>query len=470
MSDGCAPGKDCCTDCQAHDPEGTERVLLQAGRGFNAGSSLQVLEQGDDIVTWGPASTEAVSEDAKLVRMAAIEQALPAAFDVGTFTFGPHKDQNIARLVPLIPLDPARVPPGPARDLATYLQRKHGGAPTAVLEVTTELVQAFPKELSPHLGRKAFFAGARIRGDTDTKRLIQAEIRRGHLDAYSISSRMTDADSRPICNGDDCKEVLEVKAMDLSAITLGSKFDKTPGPFSGKVRNPGAAFLLLQQASPTLGNPMSGSESLPVVDSPADQPSTPAKPEANPPAAPSVEPEKAAEAVATPTPEEVVEQAEATDPAQPTAPVAPESGDEALSDLRRRMEALEQRMALMPSTPANPEAAVEAAEEPDKPEEAPKEDAKPDKDDVVEQAHKKLIEQATSAAVAAAEKAAEKRFQALLAQAKPADTPNPASPADPGKTREAALLEAARSGDPTKLLEALDLVRTGGKGASGVTT
>lgn len=453
MGDGCAPGKTCCDDCKDGAPPATERVLVQAGRGLAAGSRFQVLTQGGDVVTWGPASTESVSEDAKLVRMSAIEQALPNFFEVGTLTFL-HKDQNVVRVEPMLQLDPSKVPAGPARDLAGYLVRRYGGAPTGVLEVTAELVQAFPAELAPHLGRKAFFVGARIPSKTDTQRIIQQEILANRMDAYSISAYMHDTEKRPVCEGDECRIVEEVHRLDLSAVTLGAKRDGA-GPLSGKVRNKGAAFLVLQQAAGVKSDtPKPVAKSLRDMNPPAATPDAPAGTAPPVPEVPPVvEQAKAPEPAAVTPPAEpakVVEQSDA--PPVPGAPSdapadAPEEPKDEKADLLRRVEALEQRMATMPSTPANPAPAPAP--------EAPKLDEK-----TVEQAvaahlakTQPILEQA---AVQTAVKAAEDRFKALLLQARPADTPTPASPADPAKTREAAVLEAARSGDPVKLLAVLE--------------
>lgn len=456
MSPGCAPGKACCDDCKKGDAPITERFLVQAGRDFAAGSAFKFLEQGTDIVTWGPASTEAISEDAKLVRMTAIEAALPATFDVGTATFL-HKDQNLARLEPRLNLDPSRVPAGPARDLAAYLMRTYGGAPTAVLPVTTELVQAFPKQLAPHLGKKAFFAGVRIKGATETQRFIQNEIRQGRLDSYSISGMPTESEERVVCEGNECKTVQEITRLDLSAVTLGANREKA-GPLSAKVRNPGAAFLLLQQARPETSK--SHTHAVAVVDAAtATSASTavveqakPAATEPTPPAAPApveqAKPDDKAPAPLPPAAAKPVEQgALDPSPAPTQAPQDVPAGQEpeaakakdVYEDLLRRLEAIEQRLATPAATPPAPTSNPEPV---------------PDAPVGIEEA-KKYMEQAAKTIEQAAVKAATDAFAKLLQQARPADTPMPASPADPAKTRQAALLEAARTGDPVKLLEAL---------------
>lgn len=467
MSDGCAPGKSCCDDCKTGAPPATERFLVQAGRGFNAGTSIHVLEQGDDLVIWGPASTEAISEDAKLVRMDGVQQALARFFDVGTATFL-HKDQNLARLEPMLQLDPSRVPAGTARNLALHLQARYGGAPTAVLDVTPELVQAFPRELTPHLGKKAFFAGVRVKGDTATKRFVQDEIRQGRLDSYSISGMPTETEERIVCEGDSCKTVLEVKQLDLSAVTLGSRRDGA-GPLSAKVRNPGAAFLMLQQAKPetsiiagrgghvvdekpaTVPANVAPVEQATPVDATTGNATTPVTPPTNTGAAPTiVEQAKPAEPQTPAAAAKVVEQGEVqATPANP--PVDTATAKDITSDLLRRLEAIEQRLATVPATPPAPSSPAPG----DKPADATPEAASPPP---VEEA-KKYMEQAEKRIEQAAIKAAEAHFAKLLQQAKPADTPTPASPADPSKTREAAVLEAARSGDAVQLLQALGGLR-----------
>lgn len=408
------------TPCEPCAANGKFKAPLMQGRGLHVGTQLEPLTEqakGQDLLVWGPASVEAVSEDAKLVRMTAIEAALPAAFRRGLISIL-HKDQVAGHYRPLQPIDPTRAPAGRARQLAEYLMQTHGGAPTAVLEVTKEIAQAFP-HLNPYLGTKQFFAGGVIYGDTETGRFIQDEIRQGNLNSYSIAGMPTDVAKLSICNADACKEVDDVRAIDMSAITLGS-IQGGEGPLSAKVRNPGAAFLLLQQGAPdavAAPEPEGARCSSPPASvwGPETSMKTPALvtilaqaqthlqklPEAD---------QKAVKAI--------FEQVD-------NSTASPEFAA-MLAEFSRRLEAMEQRLAQAPAAPAAPA--------------TPPPGSSPD---AVEQAATKAAEKALAG------------MKALLAQAKPAETPAPAGkPAGEAEGAAQKLLEAAQSGDPAALMEA----------------
>ncbi len=410
----CAEDGTPCAPCAAN---GKFRAPIMQGRGLQVGARIEALTaptKDQDLLVWGPASVEAVSEDAKFVRMSAIEAALPAAFRRGLISIL-HKDQPAGHFRPLQPIDAARAPVGRARDLADHLVGKYGGAPTAVLEVSAEIAQAFP-HLAPYLGTKQFFAGGVIYGDTETGRFIQDEIRQGNLNAYSIAGMPTDVQKLTVCDEDACKEVDDVRGIDMGAITLGSTTGGE-GPLSAKVRNPGAAFLLLQQAT---------APSPPMDD--VARCSSPATDVEGPEA--TMKPHLAnllaqADTLLQKLPEADRKAVKAIFEQVDNATASPDLMAQ-LVELARRMDAIEQRISVAPAAPPAP--AV-----------APKAD-----DASLEQAATKAAEKVLAG------------FKLILAQAKPAETPNPAAAPAEGEANAGtkALLEAAASGDPAALLNA----------------
>lgn len=427
-----------CTPCAA---KGKFRAPLLQGRGLHAGAQLEVLTEqaGQDLLVWGPASVEAVSEDAKLVRMTAIEAALPDAFRRGLISIL-HKDQVAGHYRPLQPLDLARVPQGRGRKLAEYLVTTYGGAPTAVLEVTPEIAEAFP-HLNPYVGTRQFFAGGAIYGDTDTALFIQEEVRQGRLNAYSISGMPTDTRLLTVCDADTCKEVEEVHAIDLSAITLGS-IQGGEGPFSAKVRNPGAAFLLLQQAIPDppetqeSGGEAGGALFFGQGDCSGVEDHMSKPPASKKPTSASLL-AQAEPVMKTLTPDqqkilkavfEQVDDSTVTDDVKAM-----------FAEFSRRLEAMEQRLAQAPTPDEKGE------------EKAPEEEAEEkDNSEAIEQAATKAAEKALAG------------VKQLLAQAKPAETPHPVGkPAGEADSAATALLEAAATGDPAALRTAWQSTRGG---------
>lgn len=212
------------------------------------GSSPQpVSEQADDeIVLWGPVSVEAVSSDDKLITMDAIEAALPQLLKRSSISVL-HKDQIVGDVLQTASIDPGDAPSTTARRLVEHLNAEHDGLPTGVFPVTEAIAGAFP-HLEDRVGEDAFFAAARIYGDNETARQVQRDALGGELDAFSLSGAPVEQDAVRHCDEDGCRRVMRIEEMDLSAITLGSRTDASRSPFAARIRNPGAAFRVVQQA------------------------------------------------------------------------------------------------------------------------------------------------------------------------------------------------------------------------------
>jgi hypothetical protein len=299
--------------------------------------------------------------------------------------------------------------------LAKHLAANHGGWPTGVIMVTDEIVQSFP-HLRAYQGTRQFFVGGVIYGDTETARTIQSEIRQGHLNSYSISGMALESNELRICDApEQCKTVQEILQLDLSAVTLGSR-QGGEGPFSSRVRNPGAQFLLVQQGGGVLSQTV-----------PSKTPNSSVGTDTMPDAVPD----------AVPKPDATIEQASPVEQADENAP-SMEQVVAALGELMRRMEALEQKVAVDEDV-----AAVDEAED----EPVKVEEAKPT--EVAQAVTLKDVE-------AHAEKHARKVFDSLIAQARTAETPVPASPRDASKSKGAELMEAAMSGDLSQFLLTLE--------------
>lgn len=390
-----------------------------------------IQEAGKDLIVWGPVSVESVSQDDKLIRIAAIEAALPHFWKRGALTML-HKDALIVGRVEELIKDVEASDVAPkARSLVEELQEKHGGLPTGVLTVTEGMVQAFP-HLASVKGTRQFFAAARVYNDGEqaSQAAIQ-EIKNGELDSFSLAGMPIEAQEVEHCQDGACRTVLDVSKMTLSAITLGSRHGGS-GPFSARTRNNGAALITVTQAA--------NGDTEVTLEEGQGQPDNVFLRTTHDAHGETMSSDPAQQQTDDSKTEEAVEQQDEDEG------VDVEALASAVQDLARRVEGLEQRLG----------DSEEEADDEEKDDEEEMEEAKktsPMDTEAVAQAVKKAVEQAT--------KPLQKRINALEGHKvfEQADTPTPASDADPKKEAALALEQAEAKGDPYAVKEALHRMR-----------
>lgn len=218
----------------------------------NCHDGLAIAQSGPkEVVIFGPASVEVPSEDQKLIRMSAIRAALPQLMKRRALTVL-HKDQLVGEIRESVDVDPARATNPRARKLVEAVGGKFR---TGVYPVTPEIAEAFPK-LRTLVGKDQFFVAAVMHEDNLTSRLAVEEAKGGVLDSFSISGWTTKTEKVRHCDEQQCRDLVEVQAMDLSAVTLASSTGARESTFGARARNPGAGFLVVQQAQTPLSTPV----------------------------------------------------------------------------------------------------------------------------------------------------------------------------------------------------------------------
>lgn len=209
---------------------------------------IQQATDDDSITVYGPVSVEAVSSDDKFITMEAVENALPQLLQSPENRLSVlHKDQLVGDVLPQADANPETAPNNTTSELVQHLNNRFNGLKTGVYEVTEPIAQAFP-HLEERVGEDVFFAAATIRGDSQTARQAQEDAKNGDLDGFSLSGAPVEQQKIRHCDDDGCRRVTKIEEMDLSAITLGSRTDASQSPLAARVRNPGAAFEVVQQA------------------------------------------------------------------------------------------------------------------------------------------------------------------------------------------------------------------------------
>lgn len=347
----CETGKAPCRDSETAAPHG---LLVQAS-------------PGGDLAIWGPMSVELPSQDKKLVRIAAVERALPGLLKRARFSIL-HSDYAAGEIVPLLRIDTTRLPPsGVVQAMVAEVANTYGGLPTGILNVTPRIAAAFPR-LAGLVGKPVAFAGGTIYEDDRIGQQVRSDILAGKFDSFSINGASFKSREIEWCDTTGCKQVEEVLDLDLSMVTLCSTTPKATAFGAAQARNPGAAFVVVQQAdlttqTPGTSNPTTGDSTMPMGEytdfddcvkknqdkaDPAaycgaikhkiEQAENKATTIQNPPKAPTP--------IVNPGPAAHIKQADDAAPAKEEAPPTP--GEESLIvDLRQRLETLEQNVALL---------------------------------------------------------------------------------------------------------------------------
>lgn len=310
--------------------------------------NLVELASSEGPVVFGPASVEVVSEDDKLIEIDALEEALPQLLRRRALT-ALHKDAFIiGEIRESIKLDPAKAPTDRARLLLEHLK---GEIRTGAQVVTHALADAFPEELTPKIGKKAFFCAAQLYQDSESSRIATREVHQGVLDSFSISGFLTQTQTEGHCDAlRGCRPITRAKSLDLSAITLASRTGVHKGSmFGAKARNPGAALLVLQQTAHNHGGQS-------VLDPPS-----PGYGEKGPTA--EVNQQEPVQMAGEQDPKAIVKDPKATEQAQAAAAGSGDAQarlEQLVIDLARRIEALEQTVATQKAAKATEQATPSA--------------------------------------------------------------------------------------------------------------
>lgn len=248
----------CCASCQDGGTcQGPGFVALA-----QAHDDLEEAADGEPqgMVIWGPMSVEVPSRDQKLVRLDALEEALPQLLRRGVFSVG-HEDTIVGKIKPVTEADPTDLPTDTLADLlpdevsvddvrrvVTRMQDEHGGLPTGMVTVTEDIARVFPR-LQSVVGDAIPFVGGQLFRDNKLQDIVEAEIEEGILDGLSISGLTLESGYLEWCDPTGCQVLHEVEDFDFSAVTLApSKGQESTLAGDKQTMNPGATFLPIQQA------------------------------------------------------------------------------------------------------------------------------------------------------------------------------------------------------------------------------
>lgn len=216
----------------------------------NTSKSIAVVQQAgpkQEIAIWGPMSVEIPSRDKKLIRLAAVERSLPSFLRRGRFSLM-HGDNNVGEASPLLKIDQARLPnDAKIRVMVNEVTAKYGGLPTGIIPVSQAIADVFPK-LRKFVGKPVAFTGGPIFEDDRIGKTVRQEILEGKLDSFSIAGAAFKSRRIQWCDETSCDMVDEVPDLDLSMVTLCTSNGQRSSFGQAQAQNPGAAFVVIQQA------------------------------------------------------------------------------------------------------------------------------------------------------------------------------------------------------------------------------
>lgn len=181
----------------------------------------QAKDEPHDIIVWGPMSSQLVSDTGHLVRVDAVQKAMPMLLKRRGATLK-HQSDIVGHFEALVQIDAAQVPEDSKLKAALEeVVEEYGGAPSAVLTVTTTIAEAFPR-LKPLVGQNVPFLATRIFPGDRFQEKVRQDVLGGRLDAYSIDAPLYDVRVEPQCDENGCFLVQDVQDLELTGTTLCS--------------------------------------------------------------------------------------------------------------------------------------------------------------------------------------------------------------------------------------------------------
>lgn len=202
-----------------------------------------------DLGITGPFSVEVPSGDDKLIRIAAVEAAMPQLLKRETFTVE-HEESAVGKILPVMPVDWKRVPEDAAvQAMVKEFEAAYGGLPTAIVPVTEAIVGVFPR-LAPMLGERIAWVSGTVHGDNRISQRVAEQVRAGKLNSFSLNGAKFGTRRVEWCDPQGCRFVEEVNegGLDLETITLCSDRGEEGVFGATTAQNPGAALVIVQQA------------------------------------------------------------------------------------------------------------------------------------------------------------------------------------------------------------------------------